>query len=155
MKKFLLIALVALAAFACRSRARIPRGEMEEICYQMLLQDQYLKQHNELMKQADTSLVYAGIFEEFGYTTDEFLASFKYYVDDPARMEKITEKVTNRLEKELKKIDVQLEEENWKGGFMRIYSLKPDTTRLPRPTSPLDSLHVQFSKDSLFYLSRQ
>lgn len=132
---------------------RIPRRQMEDIMYQILLQDQYLKQHPELRRQADTSLVYAGIFERMGFDTDDFLYSVDYYLQDPARMEKIMEKVGDRLEAEGKVLDKELKAENWRKDFLRLYSLAPDTRHLPQPQSALDSLaKVQFDKDSLFYI---
>ena len=91
---------MVLAVSCHKGPERIPRRQMEDIMYQVLLQDQYLKQHPELRRQADTSLVYAGIFERMGFDTDDFLYSVEYYLQDPARMEKIMEKVGDRLEAE-------------------------------------------------------
>ncbi|MBQ9194156.1 MAG: DUF4296 domain-containing protein [Bacteroidales bacterium] len=154
MRHLLHMALLLVLAVSChRGPERIPRRQMEDIMYQVLLQDQYLKQHPELRRQADTSLVYEGIFESQGFDTDDFLYSLDYYLQDPSRMEKIMEKVGDRLEAEGKVIDKELKAENWRKEFLRLYSLSPDTRHLPQPVSPLDSLaKVQFHKDSLFYI---
>lgn len=149
---FHILCVVAVLSVSCRGPQRIPRADMETIMYQLLLQDQYIKRHPEMRKTADTTLVYAGIFQQFGYDTDDFLYSLSYYLKDPARMEKVMGKVAGRLEADAKQAGIQLKEENWRADFMRIWKLPPDTIHLPRPVSPLDTLHVQFSKDSLFYI---
>lgn len=152
MKRFLPIVCLLVLAVSChKGPQRIPRGDMEEIMLQVLMQDQYLKQHQELRKQADTTLVYEGIFESFGYITDDFMYSLGYYLEDASRMEKIMEKVENRLTVKLKEVEKELQEETWRNGFLRIWGLRPDTTHLPQPSSALDTLYVQFNKDSLFY----
>ena len=111
MKYFLpIVCLLALAVSCHRGPERIPRGDMEEIMMQVLLQDQYLKQHSENRRQYDTILVYEGIFEDFGYDTDDFLASLDYYLEDPSRMAKIMESVEDRLNKKLPEIEKELDE---------------------------------------------
>ena len=103
MKRALLSALCLLAmAVSCdRGPERIPRGEMEEIMQKILMQDQYIKQHLEVRRQADTMLVYEGIFEQYGYDTDDFLSSLEYYLEDPARMGGSEGAGAGKLEKEL------------------------------------------------------
>ena len=97
MKRILLIVcLLALAVSCHKGPRRIPRGDMEDIMMHVLMQDQYVKAHSELRPQFDTMLVYEGVFESFGYNTDDFLASLEYYLEDASRMEKIMEKVEKR-----------------------------------------------------------
>ncbi len=154
MKKALLSALCLLAlAVSCdRGPERIPRGEMEEIMQKILMQDQYIKQHLEVRRQADTMLVYEGIFEQYGYDTDDFLTSLEYYLEDPARMEKVMEKVEKRLKDQLKVVLKELEQENWRKSFLRLYSLNPNIHSQPQPRkSAVDTLYLQFNKDSLLY----
>lgn len=152
MKRLLPIVCLLVLAVSChKGPQRIPRGDMEEIMLQVLMQDQYLKINQEFRKQADTSLVYEGIFESFGYDTDDFMYSLGYYLEDASRMEKIMEKVENRLTVKAKEAEKELKEENWRNGFLRIWGLRPDTKRLPQPSSALDTLYLQFNKDSLFY----
>jgi hypothetical protein len=154
MRYFLpIVCLMALAVSCHRGLERIPRRDMEEIMMQVLLQDQYVKQHSENRRQYDTVLVYEGIFEDFGYDTDDFLTSLEYYLEDPSRMAKIMESVETRLTARLPEIEKELEEFDWRQGYMRIWSLRPELSRLPQPsfTSALDTLYIQFVKDSLFY----
>ena len=152
MRHYLLIVCLLVLAVSChKGPRRIPRGDMEDIMMQVLLQDQYVKQNSELRKQADTMLVYEGIFESFGYDTDDFLASLDYYLADASRMEKIMEKVERRLMEKVAQTEKEVEEESWRRNYLRIWDLKPNTRNLPQPSSPLDTLYLQFNKDSLLY----
>ena len=152
MRRYLLIVILLVLAVSChKGPRRIPRGEMEDIMMQVLLHDQYLKQNTELRKQADTMLVYEGIFESFGYDTDDFLASLDYYLADASRMEKIMEKVEQRLMVKVEQTEKEVEEESWRRNYLRIWDLKPNTRSLPQPSSPLDTLYLQFNQDSLLY----
>ena len=112
MRKLLHIALLVLLVAACGPR-KIPRDDMERIMADMLIQDQQIKQDRKLQKQADTSLVYEGIFEQYGYDTDDFIYSVEYYLEDPSRMEKIMGNVAARMEKEAKQAGVEAEQEEW------------------------------------------
>jgi hypothetical protein len=153
MKKFLLLMVPFVLAVSChRGPERIPRDEMEEIMHEILLQDQYLKVTSAPKRLVDTTLVYEGIFEQYGYDTDDFLLSLEYYLEDPSRMEKLMEKVEDRLNKEAKGVAEELKAQNWRNDFMRIYKLRPDSSHLPQPSpGAIDTLYVQFNSDSLAY----
>ena len=151
MRKWLHIVLLLVVAVSCGPR-RIPRDDMERIMADILIQDQQIKNDRSLRKQADTSLVYEGIFEAYGYNTDDYLYSVEYYLQDPARMEKIMGAVAENLEKEVKLTGEEVDLENWRRRFLDIYRMKGDTTRLPRPrTRPVDTLHVRFDADSVWF----
>jgi hypothetical protein len=151
MRKWLHIVLLLVVAVSCGPR-RIPRDDMERIMADILIQDQQIKNDRSLRKQADTSLVYEGIFEAYGYNTDDYLYSVEYYLQDPARMEKIMGAVAENLEKEIKLTGEEVDLENWRRRFLDIYRMKVDTTRLPRPrTRPVDTLHVRFDADSVWF----
>ena len=77
MRRALYIVLVLVMAAACGPH-RIPRDDMEDILYRMLVQDQQIKQNPQLRRQADTMLVYEGIFQAYGFNTDDFLYSLEY-----------------------------------------------------------------------------
>ena len=153
MKKFLLLMVPFVLAVSChRGPERITRDEMEEIMHEILLQDQYLKVTSAPKRLVDTTLVYEGIFEQYGYDTDDFLMSLEYYLEDPSRMEKLMEKVEDRLNKEAKGVAEELKAQNWRNDFMRIYNLRPDAHHLPQPSpGAIDTLYVQFNSDSLAY----
>jgi hypothetical protein len=157
MKKILpILILLAVLAVSChKGPERIPRDEMEEIMHDLLLQDQFVKINSMPKRVTDTTLVYEGVFDKYGYDTDDFLFSLDYYLEDPSRMEKIMEKVEERLTKESKVVAEEVKADNWRKGFLRIYNLRPELSRLPQPATGKDTLFVQFNKDSLSYRPHQ
>ncbi len=151
MRKWLHIVLVLLLVVSCGPR-KISRDDMEHIMADILVQDQQLKQDWALRKQADTSLVYAAIFDSYGYDTDDFLYSLEYYLTDPARMEKLMGNVAEKLEKEVNVLSREIERDDWREHFLRIYSFTVDTTKRPWPRKrAIDSLRVRFDADSVWF----
>ena len=123
---------------------------MEEILVRMFLQEQQIKQDHVLKMQADTSLVYEGIFAEFHYDTDDFLHSLSYYLEDAARMEKIMDNVEKRLMADGEAVKKELELERWRDLMLRIYRMQPDTSLRPLPPAPAaDTLLVRLLQDSV------
>ena len=152
MKRILLIVCLLGLAVSCHKGPRIiPRRDMEDVMMQVLLQDQYVKQQSKPRKQLDTILVYEGVFESFGYNTDDFLASLEYYLADPSHMEKIMEKVESRLMVKVKEAEKEVQEDAWRQNFLRLWKINPDKSHLPQPKTAYDTLYIQFSKDSLTY----
>lgn len=152
MRKALYICLFLLLTVSCGPR-RIGREDMEEIMYQMLIQDQQIKHDYKLKAQADTCLVYEAIFEEFGYDTDDFLYSIEYYLAEPAKFEKIMEKVGDRLDDELSDVRAQVHLQQWREQLLRIYNTPRDTSLRPQlRISPVDTLPLRFEGDSLFFV---
>ena len=149
MRKALYTLLILLLAVSCGPR-RISRDNMEEIMYQMLVQDQQIKYDYHLKAHADTCLVYEAIFEEYGYDTDDFLYSLEYYLAEPAKFEKIMERVGDRLDKEVSVVRADVRLMQWREKLMRIYDMQPDTSRRPLPrVRPVDTLPLRFGDDSL------
>lgn len=144
-----ILILLLLVAFSCRGPQRIPREEMEDIFYQMLIQDQQIKQDRNLKRQADTSLVYEGIFESYGYTTDDFIFSLDYYLEDASRMEKVMENVVKRLEGDASLSRMELDHERWRDALLHIYAMTPDTASLPQRVRLVDTLLIRFDADSV------
>ena len=130
------------------------RKELEEAMYLILLQDQQIKQ-GALKQQADTSLVYEGIFQSLGYNTDDFLYSLEYYLEEPARFEKVMENVALRLDKEEALAHAEMDRYNWREALLRIYWMAPDTVSLPQPgPHAVDSLLVRFKGDTVYFARR-
>ena len=142
--------LLVVAAVSCQGPRRIPRKDMVQVMREMLLQDQQLRMNPPLGRQADTLLVYEGIFQQYGYDTDDFRYSLTYYLAEPERMEKVMTEVAEGLEKEAKGIRRELELEQWRRYLMRIYGMQPDTTAPQPRVRPADTLNVRFSKDSVY-----
>ena len=144
-----LLALV-LAVASCGPR-KISKGDMEDIFYLMFLQDQKIRQDRSFKQMADTSLVYAGILESKGYDTDDYLYSLKEYLAEPEKMEKVMGNVAERIEKELKVVNSEIELERWRSKMLSIYQKQMDTTKLPKArVRPVDTLKVRFEGDSAY-----
>ena len=151
MCKALHIFLLLLLAVSCRGPRIIEREDMEAIYYDMFLQDVQLRQNHFQRRQADTTLVYEGIFRAYGYNTDDYLYSLEYYLTEPERMEKIMMHVAERLESESRIVKKEIRFMEWRDRLLSIYGMQPDTA-YPRPRiRPVDTLHVRFEKDSVFF----
>ena len=85
MRKFLHIILVAAVAVSCLGPRVIPRDKLAQIYYDMFMADQQLREIPSLRQQADTMLVYEAVFNRYGYDTDDYLHSVRYYLKDPER----------------------------------------------------------------------
>lgn len=150
MRRVLYICLVLLLAVACGPRV-IKRAKMQKIMADVLVQSQQVKQDIALSRQADTMLVYEGIFEAYGYNTDDFLRSISYYLSDASRMEKIMSAVADDLEARAKEVKAVIDLQEWRNGFLRIYTLQPDTT-LPHPrVRAADTMRIRFAGDSVYF----
>ena len=147
---FTVLLALALAVSACGPK-KIPRDDMEDIFYLMFLQDQKIKQDRTLRNLADTSLVYEGILESKGYTTDDYLYSLSEYLDEPEKMEKVMGNVASRIEKELKGVKKDIELEKWRNSMLAIYRKQIDTTHRPQQgPRPVDTLKIRFEGDSVY-----
>lgn len=88
----------------CGRRARIiPKKDLAKIYADMYVADQWLLANSEYRSQADTSLFYEPIFENYGYTTEDYQKSVNHYMQDAKRFSDI-------LSKSAEIIDAQLSE---------------------------------------------
>lgn len=110
MKRTILLMIMALSllAVSCRKDGVIPRSDMSKIYAELFMVDQWLETHQSYYAAADTSVVYAEVFEKYGYTSDEFFRSVNYYVLDPERFEKMLKESRNILEKRLDVINKEI-----------------------------------------------
>ena len=138
MKRFLHIVLVLLVAVACRGPRVIPKDTLTDIYVDMLMADQYVREENIQRKQLDTSLVYEAVFNKYGYDTDDYLNSVRFYLKDPERFAKIFEDVAKRLEGEVNALDKIIEHQDWVAEKMGA----------KRPQ--IDSILSPFSKENVY-----
>ncbi len=144
-----LLLLVLLCLASCRGGRRIPRGKMQSIFYEMFLQDQLVRNDPSLRREADTSLVYEGIFEKYGYDTDDYLYSLQYYIQEPERLAKIMDGVARRFDAEANRTSQQIRFLSWKEKMMGIWLQQPDTLGPVVPPPPADSLFARISRDTI------
>ena len=138
MKRFLHIVLVLLLAVACRGPRVIPKDTMTDIYTDMFLADQMVRDADIPRAQMDTMLLYEAVFEKYGYDTEDYLYSLRYYLKDPERFGKVFENVAKRLEGEVEALKKIVELRN------RIASKREADYPL------VDSVLTPFSKESVF-----
>ena len=139
MKRFLHIVLVLLLAVACRGPRVIPKDTMTDIYTDMFLADQMVRDADIPRAQMDTMLLYEAVFEKYGYDTEDYLYSLRYYLKDPERFGKVFENVAKRLEGEVE-------------ALKKIVELRDRIASKRDADYPLvDSLLAPFSKESVFF----
>lgn len=108
-KVFHILTLLFIGAVLFASCARngkvIPRKAMMDIYYDMFLADQWLNDHSQARKTADTTFFYEPIFEKHGYTFKDFDHSVSHYLKDPEKYSKMLKEVSKRLDKKSKELE--------------------------------------------------
>jgi hypothetical protein len=137
-KRFLHIVLVLVAAAACQNPRIIPKDTLTDIYEDMFLADQLVRERNLPQPQMDTLLVYEAVFNKYGYNTDDYLNSVRYYLKDPERFAKVFDEVNRRLEAKVKDLDRLIE------FRQRLDERRAETYPL------LDSILTPFSKEAVF-----
>ena len=138
MKRFLHIVLVLLVAAACRGPRVIPKDTMTDIYTDMFLADQMVRDADIPRAQMDTMLLYEAVFEKYGYDTEDYLYSLRFYLKDPERFGKVFENVAKRLEGEVE-------------ALKKIVELRDRIASKRDADYPVvDSLLAPFSKESVF-----
>ena len=138
MKRFLHIVLVLVTVAACQNPRIIPKDTLTDIYEDMFLADQLVRERNLPQPQMDTLLVYEAVFNKYGYNTDDYLNSVRYYLKDPERFAKVFDEVNRRLESKVKELDRLIE------FRQRLDERRAETYPL------LDSILTPFSKEAVF-----
>ena len=138
MKRLLHIVLVLLAVAACQRTRVIPKDTLVDIYTDMFLADQMVREENIPRVRMDTLLLYEAVFQKYGYNTDDYLNSVRFYLKDPERFAKVFENVAKRLEGEVDALDKIIDHQNWVASQMGA----------KRPQ--LDSILAPFSKESVY-----
>lgn len=86
----LLLFTVVLLAFSCGKKYKIiPKKELAQIYAEMFLADQWVHDHQNFSRTADTTYLYPVIFQKYGYTIEDYQASIDYYISDPEDLAKV------------------------------------------------------------------
>ena len=100
-RRCLLISLVlVLALCGCTKRGVIPARKMASILHDMYILDAQIETSSEYTNMADTSSVYGALFDEYGYSVEDFNRSIDYYLHNPVKFKEIFEKTKERYDKE-------------------------------------------------------
>ena len=71
----------------------------------MLMADQWFITNHQKAYGADTCKVYEPIFQSYGYTTRDYVASVEYYIQEPDKFARILKNTSLELESEKKRIE--------------------------------------------------
>ena len=147
--RHIVLLLVVVCFVSCHKAKLIPRGELTDIVFEMLVRDQQLKGERRLTSIPDTVLVYEGIFEDHGYTTDDYLYSVQHYLRDPERFSRVFRDVGRKMEREKARVDREILKRDWRLKYTARDFMPADSVLgIICP----DSLHlgnIKFAKDSL------
>lgn len=107
----LLVLLAVLSvATACGRKPRvIPEKKLVRIYSEMFLMDQWIRDHAEARKVADTTLFFDPVFRRYGYTFEDYNRSVEYYVDHPEEYADILTTASERLRAESKRLEAILD----------------------------------------------
>ena len=98
---FVAVALVVSAIASCsKEPGVIPKRQMERIYRDMFVADQWLADNLDKKAIVDTTWFYEPIFEQYGYTVEDYRASVEHYLADPKRYAEMIGRVVKGLEQE-------------------------------------------------------
>ncbi|MBR3526748.1 MAG: DUF4296 domain-containing protein [Bacteroidales bacterium] len=106
-RRCLYISLVAVLVLSgCSRKAPISPNKMALILHDMYLLDAQIENDGGYSVMADTTSVYGAVFEQYGFTAEDFNTSIDYYLNDPVTFKEIFKKAHDRFEKEAKAYEV-------------------------------------------------
>lgn len=95
----IIIIVISLFSCSCSKDNIIPKKELEDIYYELYTTDSYIKYTLHTQNLKDSTLVYEPIFNKYGYTSEDYINSYEYYLKKPHDFVKIFKAVKKRLEK--------------------------------------------------------
>ena len=110
----ILAALVGMLCLsACWQKDKIiPRSKMADLYVDMFLADQWVINAPGQARASDTTMLYEPIFNRYGYTTEDYIASVDYYLRDPKRYGRILKKAESKLSGQLDRLNLLLDRED-------------------------------------------
>lgn len=95
------VVVVMVATLSCSKGPKvIPKRQMERIYCDMFVADQWLADNLDKKAIVDTTWFYEPIFEQYGYTVEDYRASVEHYLADPKRYAEMIGRVVKGLEQE-------------------------------------------------------
>lgn len=147
--------MLVLALFvSCRRTKLIPRKELQQIVYEMLMRDQQLRMDRRVTTIPDSVLVYEGIFKEHGYDTDDYLYSIEHYLRDPERFSRVFRDVAAQMEKEKLRVEREIVKRDWRLKYTNIDHMPMDSIALMFYPDSLNLGNIRTSMDSVYFETR-
>ena len=134
-----ILVLSAVLAMLCgcgRHPRVIPADKFVRIYHDMFLADQWLRDHQDARKRADSTLFFDPVFRRYGYTFEDYDRSVHYYLDKPEQYAKILDRAGERLRKEAERMQAEAD-------ALTARDIELDRYRrgYQRKLFPVDSLH--------------
>jgi len=107
MRKYLPIIVILVLLSACNKPKVIPADKLSKIYAEMFLTDQWTRGDKKLSKRADTTMVYEAIFNEYGYTSEDYNHTVEVLMDDPESYAKIFKDARMMLQTRLDEINYE------------------------------------------------
>lgn len=121
-----------LCLLSCSREGRvIPRDKMMELYGDLFLADQWIALDIDKVKGTDTVYIYEPLFERYGYTSKDYLASVAYYLEDPQRFAEMIDKVQEQLTARSEELDTELTKLEEQRKERKSYPPTPDYMNLP------------------------
>ena len=95
-----LLCVLALLPACGRKPRVIPEKKLVRIYMEMFIADQWVRDHSDARKVADTTLFFDPIFRRHGYTFADYDRSVHYYLDKPDKYADILSQASDRLRAE-------------------------------------------------------
>jgi hypothetical protein len=107
----LILLVIVLLASGCSPKGIIPPKKMARILHDMYLLDAQIENDVDYTIMADTTAVYGALFDEYGYTVEDFNRSLDHYLHDPIAFKEIFKMAHDRYEKEALAYEAEAERE--------------------------------------------
>lgn len=113
---FMIVAVLACVCSCSRGGKVIPRSKMAKIYADMFIIDSWMTiAPYESRRAVDTLNVYEPVFNDYGYSTEDYRTSVSYYLQDPDRFSRILRKTGNILKSDMEELiheqDARIEQE--------------------------------------------
>lgn len=122
------IVALALALSSCQHRGKvIPKDQFASLYADILAADQWLIDHPEARKQADTTFFYEPVLKKYGYDVLDYDASLRHYLKEPDKFATLLLKSEKKLDAEIARVQrlVDLNNETKrKSALLRGYEEK-------------------------------
>lgn len=138
------VAVFVVLAGCGRPRV-IPEKEMVSLYVDMFLADQWLRDHPEERKAADSTLFFDPVFRKHGYTFGDYEKSISYYVAHPDVFSDISMRVTDELRRQTALKQGELDREKAKVDYDTVDFISDTLWHSGRMFWPYDSLGLSAS----------
>lgn len=151
--RYIAVSVMFALALSCSGPKVIPEKTMSKIYADMFLADQWMASNVRARKDAENSLFYEPVFKKYGYTTADYDASVRYYVERPDDYAKILKTAALQLDNEAKRLqkveDSYARQERISPYIPREFSLE---TTMPEDTMmnwhPADTVLLRVQSDT-------